>query len=207
MRPYIIRQGDYLTKLAALLGFDADAVWSHQSNSQLRDRRPDRDMLLPGDVLQVPESAPSSLSLSPGGSHRFKARLPSVEVKLQLHDHRGAALADKSFTVAGLSRALTGRTDGDGRASFRVPVHTREVSLSLEDGHVFRVMVGDMDPIEEPSGVKKRLAHLGYHAPGDAAEDDAVRRALQAFQRDRGLEPTGLLNDGTRSALVEAHGS
>ena len=36
MRPYVIRQGDYMTQLAHRLGFDETEVWNHDKNSALK---------------------------------------------------------------------------------------------------------------------------------------------------------------------------
>ena len=73
-----------------------------------------------------------------------------------------------------------------------------------------------MDPIDEPSGVRKRLRHLGYHCDplrpeGPDSPEEALaaldRSAIQAFQQDHQIAPTGEIDDATRAALVEAHGS
>ncbi len=77
---------------------------------------------------------------------------------------------------------------------------------------VFPVRLGDMDPIAETSGVRARLEHLGYLPSSAAAlsegETDArLITAIQEFQRAHGAEPTGELDDATRSALEKAHGS
>ncbi len=54
MQPYVIRQGDFLLKLAHKFGFDADSVWSDPSNSALRTLRSDPNILSPGDILYIP---------------------------------------------------------------------------------------------------------------------------------------------------------
>ena len=76
-------------------------------------------------------------------------------------------------------------------------------------------------------GIRQRLNNLGYHAGGatdsqadtDGAEDrpssdddDESKRAqplslaVAAFQEDHGLEISGVVDDETRSKIVEAHG-
>jgi hypothetical protein len=54
MQPYVIRQGDYLLKLAYSFGFDAEAVWNDDKNADLRSQRQDPNTLLPGDILSHP---------------------------------------------------------------------------------------------------------------------------------------------------------
>lgn len=210
-RPYVIRQGDYLTQLAHRMGFDADAVWNDEGNRELRDRRPDRDVLRPGDVLQVPAAAPPGLDLSPHTSNSFKATIPRVEVRLTLRDVEGHAYASEPFCVHGPPQPVHGTTDGDGCAVLSVPINLPEVQLVLErPGRVFRVRVGHLDPIGELSGVRQRLAHLDHLVPLTMETDDEdvrLRRAVESFQRARGLDVTGDLDDSTRQALHDAHGS
>ena len=52
-RPYIVRQGDFLSKIAAQLGMDPSRIWELSENDELRARRPNPEMLAPGDVLHV----------------------------------------------------------------------------------------------------------------------------------------------------------
>ncbi len=48
MRPYVVRQGDYLVKLAFVHGFDAEEVWNDPKNEEIRGRRADHNILAPG---------------------------------------------------------------------------------------------------------------------------------------------------------------
>jgi peptidoglycan hydrolase-like protein with peptidoglycan-binding domain len=72
-------------------------------------------------------------------------------------------------------------------------------------------MIGDMDPIEEGSGVWKRLEHMGYLSELDVGPDGAAPAALYKafarFQADHGLNVTGVLDDATKAALARLHGS
>jgi hypothetical protein len=67
-----------------------------------------------------------------------------------------------------------------------------------------------MDPADEASGVRKRLENLG-HLPAAAVDPESeeilLRCAIEAFQRARGIDPTGELDDRTRQELLDAHGS
>lgn len=55
MRPYIVRQGDYVTKIAMLVGCDEDEVWAHEKNQELKEKGRTKEILAPGDVLFIPE--------------------------------------------------------------------------------------------------------------------------------------------------------
>lgn len=211
MKPHVVRPGDYLTALAAQRGVSPDEIWHDPAHDELRAQRDDMDCLHPGDVLQLPERQPRAMSLTTGGQNRFRAVVPKVAVHLTLRDARGNALENAAFRVPELDDEER-QTDGRGVASIDVPTHLGSLRLEFDGGQSVTVTLGHMDPISEPSGVDKRLAHLGYFV-GDGVGNDEEERlyqrrmALLDFQRDQGLSPTGELDDETRDAIRRAHGS
>ncbi len=219
MRPYVVRQGDYLTQLAHRRGFSAEAVWNDPLNDALRQKRASPDILQPGDTLHLPDARErwNPLPLAIGSENHFMASIPTVEIRLVLQRADGTPIANKRFCVDGMGpQPFDGTTDAIGLALFPVPVHVREVDLLLEEeGLHYRVRIGHMDPPDEQTGAIKRLVHLGYLQPLDFNElepfADVLREAITAFQeahRDaQGLQVTGTLDDATRDALVQAHGS
>src|SRR5262249_8691976 len=104
---------------------------------------------------------------------------------------------------------IEGTTDGSGKVTFEVSVHVREAEIVLLDkGLRFPIQIGDMDPVNETSGVRKRLANLGFYTPPwKGTSEEALKTDLTAFQKAYGLPPTGEVDDATRQRLVEAHGS
>src|SRR5262249_3005243 len=118
------------------------------------------------------------------------------------------------YVIEGLGAPLQGTTDGSGVLTAEIPVHAREVNVIFEATHVqYEVRIGDLDPIDETTGVRKRLEHLVYRKPtrgaseSDSEAEEADRDAITAFQEAKGLEATGEMDDATRAALVDAHGS
>ena len=99
MKPYVIKQGDYLLKIAHLLGFDADEVWS--ANAELKALRKDPSMLKAGDVLFVPDEPKPKLRLNKEESNAFVARVPSVKLALQVAEE-GEPLKNKKYVIEGL---------------------------------------------------------------------------------------------------------
>jgi hypothetical protein len=211
MQPYVIRQGDYLTRLAHERGLDAEQVWSHPRNEALRGRRAHMDILSPGDVIYFPDAPRPPCSISARTTNRYRARVPRTVVDLVVRD--GAApLANEPYKIEGVGPTeMSGTTNGEGRLSIQVPVHVREILLTFQDGRlVLPLMIGHMDPIDEPSGMRARLANLGYLpslASGAAHDDEPLTRAIRAFQQAERLDPTGTLDETTRDALRRVHGS
>ena len=52
---YVVKYGDYLTKIASEHGTTWQAIWNHPANAELRAKRGSPDILYPGDVLQIPD--------------------------------------------------------------------------------------------------------------------------------------------------------
>lgn len=208
LKPYVVQQGDTLTKLSSMRSFIAGEVWEDEKNADLRKRRPDMDVLAPGDVIYLPDPQKSWLPIAKGATNRYVATVPKVTVHVVLQDEDGKPLSDTPCVIRGLGDPIARRTEADGGLSIEVPVLAREIAVELPDrGLVYPVRVGDLDPIEERSGVAMRLVHLGYLPGLDAGDPAAVERAIAAFQSAQGIEPTGALDDATRAALETAHGS
>lgn len=215
MRPYIIKQGDYLSKLASLLRFDAQSIWNDPRNQELKKRRADPEILLPGDVLYIPDAPPAPCLLRKGTKNRFVAAVTKVRVRTCFRDHEGSPFKALQYKVEGLGEPITGVTDVNGLVDFDVDVGVREVRVVFPDRlEHYDLRIGDLDPIDEPTGANMRLEHLGYYGwmlagraePSLGLDTECLRLALRAFQRDRKLPETGMLDAATTSALREAHG-
>ncbi len=116
--PYVIRQGEFLTRLASRLGFDAPTVWNDGRNAELRNVRPNHDVLAPGDVLHCPAPTPSQLRVSAHGENLFRAQVPRVDVTLVLQDREGRPLANKPIVVHGCGAAIDTTSCDHGNAAF-----------------------------------------------------------------------------------------
>lgn len=105
-----------------------------------------------------------------------------------------------------------GRTDGDGRLEVRIPPNARRGRLILEPGTPDEVAIplslGHLDPIGTVRGAKQRLLNLGF-ACGEPGEQETpeLEEAVRQFQAKQGLEATGRVDQATRDALRDAHGS
>lgn len=147
MRPYVIRHGDYLARLAHLMGFDADEVWDDPSNRELRERRRSPEALLAGDVLHVPARRQGRrLPLAHGRENRFRAAVPRVGVRLVLTRVDGVALAHRAYRIEDCGPdPIEGVTDAEGVASFELPVHVEVVRVVFpETQNEMRIRVGHL---------------------------------------------------------------
>ena len=208
---HVVRQGEYLRKLAHRFGVDPDELWNHPKNAELKARRSDMDALCSGDLLYVPGQPRDGLPLTKGVVNRYVATIPKVTLKLRLRDG-DEPMKNEPYVVHGLASKLSGTTDGEGGVTIELPVHVRDVSIELPRKRLtYHVAAGNMDCVQEDSGVRMRLGNLGfYSAPADAGEEGiavAMRTALLRFQKAQSMEATGVLDAATRDAVLAAHGS
>jgi hypothetical protein len=206
--PYVVRQGDHLQRLAYRMGFDANKVWNHPKNKDLRTLRGDPNILSPGDLLYVPEPDDAvKFSLAQGTTNDFVADIPTTKITIKFAVG-GEPCANEPYQVTTSSSQTSGTTDGSGTVSFDIPVSETEATVVFPSRALsFPIHVGHLDPAATESGVTQRLTHLGYlPIPGAVSPEEAMTRALVLLQTDHGLKITGTLDDDTRAALVSAHG-
>ncbi len=210
--PYVIKQGDFLTKLAHKLGFDVDEVWNSAKNAELKRARKNHNALCPGDVLWVPKKRPEPRELALRTNNKFTAKVPTVRVR-----HNFAVdsepLADLEYRVFGMGDVFEDVSDEKGGVDFDVPIHVGEVKLVFETGMVYRLNVGHTDPANTRTGAEQRLKQLGLLAEQDQDEvlesdsDKDFAVALRTFQRQHELEESGQLDEATVAKLEEEYGA
>jgi hypothetical protein len=216
MKPYVIKPGDHLKKIAFALGFDADAVWNDDSNSDLKDKRTTGDVLLPGDILYVPEEPTVKNKFTVEAENHYKATVPKVKAEVVLAGPDGQPLSGESYVVHGLGDETEKTTGDDGKIALEANILTGHVEVSLtKRKQKLKVAVGGLDPASEPSGARMRLQQLGFYgstfaggaAPYATTDDSQLASALKAFQVAKNLLTSGEIDEATVKALIDAHGS
>jgi hypothetical protein len=152
LQPYVVRQGDYLAKLAYRFGFDADEVWNDQRNADLRALRQNPHILWPTDILYIPDDAPPRMfALTTGSTNTFVTDVPTVDITIQFAE---PAFASQTYTIQELDQLTGLATDATGTATFSVPVTLQTATLVFTDsGATFVCKIGHLDPIETLSGM------------------------------------------------------
>src|SRR5580692_10180723 len=134
LEPYVIRRGDYLLSVAHKFGFDADTVWSDPANAKLRQLRPNQNLLYAGDILYIPNpKAPVMKTLEVGATNTFTSDPPTVTLTHQFVGVDETTYASKAYAVGELD-FLTGlQTDGNGVATFPVPVTLDQATVTFTE--------------------------------------------------------------------------
>jgi N-acetylmuramoyl-L-alanine amidase len=208
-------QGETLPAIADRYGFaDYRFVYDAPDNAELKQRRPDPNLLEPGDVVVIPEAQPKQESGATGRANAFRANVRPLVVRLVLKDHAHAPIAGAAWELVfeGGRDVATGTTDGGGKLEAPVPSRATRATLTVQ-GRTYTLLLGHLDPLRGTrdrgvAGVQGRLRNLGYYAaPVDGVLGPATRIAIGLFQHDHGVTPDGEPTDATLQKLEEVHGS
>lgn len=210
---HTVRQGECLSRIALHYGFtDWRVVYDHPQNTEFRQKRPDPNLIYPGDRLFVPDPEQKSEPCATGRLHRFQLSAPHKLLRLAVEDLAGNRIAKAPYTLIVEGTTYEGTTDADG-------VVEQPISVAAEVGTLrvgtlwWPLKIGHLNPLDDVpdagvSGIQARLRNLGYDpGPVDHELGRRTRAAIRAFQRDNPpLLVDGICGPKTRAKLIERHG-
>lgn len=205
---HLVQQGECISSISYESGFFPDTIWNLPDNSELKNKRKDPNILMPGDTVVIPDKREKKESLEYGKRNRFKRKgVPQkfVMTVKELDD----VIPDAPYILNIDGKIIReGKTDDDGKITEWIPPDSREGILTLkETGEHFNLLFGYVDPIDEISGIQDRLSNLGYYdGPDDGIFNEDLKEALINFQLANGLKSTGEIDDSTKSKLKEVLG-
>lgn len=210
---HTVRQGECLSKIALKYGFtDWKFLYEHPDNSALRRKRPNPNVLYPGDVVKIPEMRKKEEQAGTGKVHRFQVKTPKKFLRIVFKTPKGDVYENEPYTLefeSGASKA--GKTDGRGLLNEPVPLGERLATLKIA-GRALGLRLGHLNPNgdvenEDLSGIQARLNNLGYPCgANDGKYGRHTRTALAVFQEGEKLDVNGLPDEPTLKKLEEQHG-
>ena len=214
---HTVKQGDYFSKIAKQYGFgDWKTVWNDAQNAELKKKRQNPNVLLPGDVVVIPDKKIKHELIATEQRHRFSVRFLRLRLRIRLLglDSKPAAGVNVDITIDGSITPVT--TSGKGEVEELLSPEAHKGLIQFKDERMvfeqqisIEVRVGHLDPIEENSGQRGRLNALGYDAGDPAQVGDpnlAFRSAVEEFQCDQGLTVDGIVGPRTRKKLQDVYG-
>ena len=207
MPDYTVVQGDCLSSIADQFGLLKDTIWKHGRNGELRQKRPNPDTLLPGDVIFVPPLTLKEIGCPTTKRHKFVRKQELVRFRLRLL-WEDKPRANEAYVLDVGNERYSGQTDGDGWIDVQIPAREPEGFLTLQDGaEQHTIALGALDPIDEITGIQGRLSNLSYLAGEITGEwDDRQADAIRALQAKNHLLVTGKMDADTESALKKEYG-
>jgi hypothetical protein len=220
-------QGEYLALIALLHGFrDSRVIWDHPDNADLRSKRRNPNVLLPGDRLVIPDRTSGLVEAATGKVNPFVAGDDAPRLNVDFEDASAKPLANRDgpLTLGGKdaagafvrAKALNTSTDGSGqlqqefKGSFADRAAATEADFQMlaqptAPASEFRLLIGDLDPVDEPSGQRARLDNLGYFAGYTEHDRDQLEWATEEFQCDEKLKDRGLFDDRKKNLPTWNH--
>lgn len=204
---HTVKQGEHVVRLAYEHGFrDWTKVWQNGANADLRSLRENPNVLLPGDELFLPDFLEKGEFCGTGQVHPFTAPALNLQLKIVVRDVNGDPIPSCECLLAfdGNDRTLV--TDGEGKLNEEIPPGTTSGEIRIR-GSVYRLSIGHLDPVEEKTGQRARLANLGYYFEEDEdLDDEKFRSAVEEFQCDHDLDVDGKCGPNTQKKLKKVHG-
>lgn len=180
-RDVVVAPGECLSSLASGAGFRAlDTVWKHNANRDLRRERPNPNLLAPGDVLVIPGWRERLASAPTGTRTTFSVLESLTQLRIQFQGRR-----PQRYRLEVGPRRYTGVVEEGGMIEAEVPATATQGTLVLEakdhEGTAQRLelMLGWLNPVEQESGERSRLANLAFLA--GEADELSLDRARASF--------------------------
>jgi hypothetical protein len=212
-KEYIVQQGEHLSSIAADHGFpDYLPIWNHPDNAALKAQRKDPNILFPGDVVVIPEQESKTVSGETEKRHTFVVTRRLLKLRIVLRDEMGLPLANIPCKLTIEEQTWELNTDANGLLEHDISPYARTAQLLVQDSKTgeemeFPVRLGDLDPVDELSGMMARLNNLGYDAGNlDTPEAERFSSSVEEFQCDHGLDVDGKCGPMTQAKLKEIHG-
>jgi N-acetylmuramoyl-L-alanine amidase len=213
MPHHTVQPGECLVRIAARHGYrDYRTVYEHPLNAELRQKRPDPNLLFPGDVVVIPDKTPRIEQATTDQAHRYRLSTQRRMLRLVLLNLDGKPMAEQAYTLDIEGRLIEGITDGDGLLEQPIPLDAVNGQLST-DRYVWPLNIAHLNPIEDTqdngvTGIQARLRNLGYDpGPIDGIAGPLTEEAVRAFQEDNPpLAVDGICGPQTRAMLVKLYG-
>jgi hypothetical protein len=206
-RQHKVVQGECLSSIARNYGYrNYQGIYNHPDNLALRSKRPNPNLIYPGDILIIPDKELKTVERPTDQRHVFVARGSKTFLAIEvLVDGQPVPNAQYELTVG--RQIYRGSTTADGLIKQEIePLEMRGTLKIVDPLLEWDLQIGALDPVEEVTGVQQRLNNLGYVCgPEDGVAGPRTRGALRQFQSQHQLRLNGNIDAATQSMLKNAH--
>ena len=204
-----IKQGECISSIAERNGLHWKTIWEHSDNKDLKEKRKNPNVLLPGDLLYVPEIQLKTESVPTDNRQKFVRKGVPSKLKLRLMK-QDKPRANMRYVLNIDGNLYDGKTDGDGNIFLDIPPGSRDGKLILYAGkkkETYKINIGHLNPGDNISGIQQRLANLGISCKITNINDVQTGEAIARFQEWVNLPITSNVDEDTRKELIKRHGS
>lgn len=204
MPKQLVGNGESTSSLAKKNGFFWRTIWDHGENAGLKTQRKDPNVLFADDEIFIPERELKDVSKPTEQKHKFKRKGEPCKLKVQLMK-AGKPRKNEKYVLNLDGTPINGTTDGEGKLEHFIPGESRSAMLVLRGGQeVVPLRLGDLDPVDQGTGIQQRLNNLGFECGSEDGEiGDETKEAIKKFQAAYNLNVTGEPDEATKSKLKE----
>lgn len=212
---HVVGPGDHIARIAAARGFrKPGTIWDDGGNATIKQQRVNPHTLAPGDTITIPTRDPFSISKPTDAIHRLVVASTGVLLNLKLEDVDRKPLANRFYRLVVGERSLVDSgvvpsvpvsdvTDPKGFLSQPISVNAAMGELTVHEGATedtpvlakIRLLIGALPPPNTIRGVQARLNNMGYFAGFSDTDTDQLTWAVEEFEHDHGMKPTGKFDD------------
>ena len=212
---HIVRQGECLSSIARSYGFSNwRTIYDHPQNAGFKQKRPNPNLIYPGDEIFIPDKDPKLESRGTDKKHKFQVKAQKTLLRIVIADEDGQPYSRHRYRLSIGEDVYEGATGEDGLIEMEIPVHAEEGELTVwgTEGPptlecTWTLKIGHLDPIEELTGVQARLNNLGFDCGSvDGIIGPRTRTAVRAFQEKHRLAVDGIPGPQTQAKLLAVHG-
>jgi len=206
---HVVQQGECLSSIAKQHGFRRwRTVYDDPANAALRQKRPDPNILAPGDIVMIPDKQPRVEEAATGARHTFFVAVAPTMLRVALVD-----MKPRRYRLTVEGEVFEGPVPDSGLIERPIQPDARSGQLAVwltddtsGDGITWDLDIGALDPVDHLTGVKARLNNLGYDAGAvNETPNDDSKGAVSTFQTRHGETATGDADPAFREELRQAH--
>lgn len=200
--------GDCISSIAERSGFlHWRTIHDAAQNAALRTKRPNPNLLAPGDQVFVPDKQPRNEEAPTGARAVFRVLFAPTRLRIAF---LGNAVNDWELRIGG--QTFTGQVAPGAMIEQVIPASAVSGELVLRPTNApgqedrWSVSLGALAPIEELAGVQARLDNLAFPCAVDGKMGPETTGAIKAYQVWRKLPvQNGVLDAATRADLAQVH--
>ena len=207
---YVVQQGDTLARIAKANGIGlAKDIYNHPANAKFRRKRPNPNIMYPGDQIVMPEPSDEPFRLRMNTVHEFYKGPEKEKLVLKL-----IGMANKRAILTAGGSSIDKKVDENGHLQVEVDTDVNEAELKIfldenssQPTYIYPLKLAHLDPIDTVAGVQGRCNNLGFDCGVvDGVMGEKTKSGISAFQQHHKLTVDGIAGPETQAKLEEIYG-
>ena len=166
---HTVEQGECLSSIAYHYKLASwQVIYDDSHNAEFREKRPNPNLIYPGDELYIPDVEPRSEDVPADSRHIFVVSFPPTYVNIRVQDLDDQPIGGAQYELKLDAVTLTGTTDDDGWIRSKIPawaeLGTLKVWPNPDDQETvieWGAKLGHLDPLDADQRSQRAAEQLG----------------------------------------------